>query len=174
MKVSMGKLFALMLLVISCPFATAQQLYCPASVPSGHPLCVPVSEPAQAGHSGPEVSRRATTISFPRYGAIAVDAETGISSSSENKRSAEEASARAIKACAKGRRMHQCKVGLIYANECAALAWPDGKQAAPPISMVGATTQEAETAALRECSIKGGDCVMIYSGCSLPSIKNYD
>lgn len=159
--------------LLCCGSSAAQQMHCPASVPMGHPLCVPVgSAPSNLPAEAPP--RSPVTITFPRFGGIAVDHISGDNAISENKSFEEEAAKKAMALCINGRKKHACKLLLTFGNQCAALAWPEGTRPAPPKANVGLTTEQAEKLALAECRVKGGACKVIYSGCAHPVTKRYE
>lgn len=152
----------------------SQQMHCPASVPMGHPLCVPVGPAPSGGPADAPAPRTPVTITFPRYGGIAVDPISGDNAIAENKRFEEEAAKKAMAACINRRRKHSCQLLLTFGNQCAALAWPDGSRPAPPRANVGLTVEDAESSALGDCQAKGAVCKVIYSGCARPVTNRYE
>ena len=105
-----------------------------------------------------------------KYGAVATNEKTGISSGALNKDSIEEAKNEAIKACEQGGRNAPCKVAIWVGNACiAAATGKEGKR-----FRVFYTAREkpgqAEPAALKQCKKAGlKNCeITIPEGCSFP------
>ena len=105
-----------------------------------------------------------------KYGAVATNEKTGISSGALNKDSIEEAKHEAIKACEQGGRNAPCKVAIWAGNAClAAATGKEGKK-----FRVFYTAREkpgqAEPAALKQCNKAGlKNCeITIPEGCSFP------
>lgn len=121
----------------------------------------------QYEHQEPElVSPVLQKTFYARFGAIAVDPNEGISIAAENKQSESEAVTKALEACGKGRSKNSCTIVAAYHNHCAALAWPS-KPGAPIVAKVALGTAAAEELALEQCAVEGGECVVMYSGCSV-------
>ena len=136
------------------------------------------------GHNGelvqynmtpPQSSSRSTPppkkiVYVSKYGAIATNEKTGISSGALNKDSIDEAKNEAIKACEQGGRNAPCKVAIWAGNAClAAATGKEGKK-----FRVFYTAREkpgqAEPAALKQCNKAGlKNCeITIPEGCSFP------
>lgn len=154
-------------------FAVEAQTRCPVGVRMGDPRCMP-DAPVQAPEvAGPQEPRRPVSLTFPRFGSIAIDSTTGNVGVAEGQRFDPEAERLAIKKCAKRRRSHACKVTVTYANECVALAWPDVSPGAPRVD-TGASKAIAEQSALDLCDkANSSSCSIFYSACSLPITRNY-
>ena len=123
--------------------------------------------PPQSGNSTPS-SKKIVYVS--KYGAVATNEKTGISSGALNKDSIEEAKNEAIKACEQGGRNAPCKVAIWAGNAClAAATGKEGKK-----FRVFYTAREkpgqAEPAALKQCNKAGlKNCeITIPEGCSFP------
>lgn len=123
--------------------------------------------PPQSGNSTPP-SKKIVYVS--KYGAVATNEKTGISSGALNKDSIEEAKNEAIKACEQGGRNAPCKVAIWAGNAClAAATGKEGKK-----FRVFYTAREkpgqAEPAALKQCNKAGlKNCeITIPEGCSFP------
>ncbi|EGY62721.1 DUF4189 domain-containing protein [Neisseria sp. GT4A_CT1] len=123
--------------------------------------------PPQSGNSTPP-SKKIVYVS--KYGAVATNEKTGISSGALNKDSIEEAKHEAIKACEQGGRNAPCKVAIWAGNAClAAATGKEGKK-----FRVFYTAREkpgqAEPAALKQCNKAGlKNCeITIPEGCSFP------
>jgi hypothetical protein len=95
-----------------------------------------------------------------RWGAIAVNTQTGALGSGAGRQTRGYAKQAALANCGDG-----CKIELTYRNQCAALASGERFHA----SASAATIEEASQLAMKECG-KGGvrDCEITYSECSLP------
>ena len=123
--------------------------------------------PPQSGNSTTP-SKKIVYVS--KYGAVATNEKTGISSGALNKDSIEEAKHEAIKACEQGGRNAPCKVAIWAGNAClAAATGKEGKK-----FRVFYTAREkpgqAEPAALKQCNKAGlKNCeITIPEGCSFP------
>ena len=123
--------------------------------------------PPQSGNSTPPPKK---IVYVSKYGAVATNEKTGISSGALNKDSIEEAKHEAIKACEQGGRNAPCKVAICAGNAClAAATGKEGKK-----FRVFYTAREkpgqAEPAALKQCNKAGlKNCeITIPEGCSFP------
>ncbi len=123
--------------------------------------------PPKSGNSSPPPKK---IVYVSKYGAIATNEKTGISSGALNKDSIEEAKNEAIKACEQGGRNAPCKVAIWAGNAClAAATGKEGKK-----FRVFYTAREkpgqAEPAALKQCNKAGlKNCeITIPEGCSFP------
>ena len=121
-----------------------------------------------SGSRGTPPSKKIVYVS--KYGAVATNEKTGISSGALNKDSIEEAKHEAIKACEQGGRNAPCKVAIWAGNAClAAATGKEGKK-----FRVFYTAREkpgqAEPAALKQCNKAGlKNCeITIPEGCSFP------
>ncbi|WP_315399777.1 DUF4189 domain-containing protein [Neisseria sicca] len=123
--------------------------------------------PPQSGNSTPPPKK---IVYVSKYGAVATNEKTGISSGALNKDSIEEAKHEVIKACEQGGRNAPCKVAIWAGNAClAAATGKEGKK-----FRVFYTAREkpgqAEPAALKQCNKAGlKNCeITIPEGCSFP------
>lgn len=123
--------------------------------------------PSQAQKQSPPQKK---IVYVSKYGAVATNEKTGISSGALNKDSIEEAKNEAIKACEQGGRNAPCKVAIWVGNACiAAATGKEGKR-----FRVFYTAREkpgqAEPAALKQCKKAGlKNCeITIPEGCSFP------
>ena len=121
-----------------------------------------------SGSRGTPPSKKIVYVS--KYGAVATNEKTGISSGALNKDSIEEAKNEAIKACEQGGRNAPCKVAIWAGNAClAAATGKEGKK-----FRVFYTAREkpgqAEPAAFKQCNKAGlKNCeITIPEGCSFP------
>lgn len=122
-----------------------------------------------SGNRG-SIAPKERIVYVSKYGAVATNEKTGISSGALNKDSIEEAKNEAIKACEQGGRNAPCKVAIWVGNACiAAATGKEGKR-----FRVFYTAREkpgqAEPAALKQCKKAGlKNCeITIPEGCSFP------
>lgn len=121
--------------------------------------CVPGRAP-DWGDGSPQAPR---AYWQKRWGAISFDADAGkfgASNAMASKRKAEKA---AIDHC-ESKGASNCKVVLIYNNQCGAMAFGDGN-----LTVANAPTQgEADASAMDGCAAKvgRGKCKIYYSDCS--------
>ena len=134
---------------------------------SGRQILYNVPPPQSGSRSSPPPKK---IVYVSKYGAIATNEKTGISSGALNKDSIEEAKNEAIKACEQGGRNAPCKVAIWAGNAClAAATGKEGKK-----FRVFYTAREkpgqAEPAALKQCNKAGlKNCeITIPEGCSFP------
>ena len=101
-----------------------------------------------------------TEVWEDRYGAIAVDHDTGNAGVIEAQKSKRQAESIAVKNCA----VKSCKVVSSIRNGCHAVAWGGG------YSNYGNGVEEAQaiTHAMKICATTSNSCEIKYSGCSLP------
>lgn len=159
------KLAAMVIVIGYClcmPDAWAQ---CAAGVDTGGGNCIPPDALGMPGYQDGANSRRAPqprAIWADRWGAIATDAESGSMGTAEGKASESEAKKIAAAFC-ESDGSKRCGIRLTFHNQCAAMAWGDGKAgySASP------TSEQAERLAVKECG-HGDACKIIYSQCSYP------
>lgn len=142
--------------------------------PSGDPHCMAPILANDPYYNG-SINRgqpQSITIHIPsKYGAVAVNTETGISGGALNKNSKSEAKRAAIRQCEEGGKNAPCKVVIWVRNGCIAVAegkFPSGKSQI----FYSSTGEEGtvENDVLRKCRKSGAsNCeVFIPEGCSLP------
>jgi hypothetical protein len=139
---------------------------CAPGIPSaGNPGCIPPDQPNSPYYQGdnaqPQGPAQPAAVWADRWGAIAIDSNTGQIGVSANISGMSEAMETALKTCVKNGGP-DCKVELSYHNQCAAVAWGSSFHIvshAPYIDTVKAN-------ALRACSQKTQDCKIVYSECS--------
>ena len=133
--------------------------------PSGIPPTAPGSPYAQpeygtvppSGNVNEESARWAD-----RWGAIALDPDSGRAGTVTGKVSKSVASNTALSECAQ-HDGNNCRVILTYYNQCAAVAQPDNNGPVSSASAVDIST--AEDHALGACNTRG-KCSVVYSACS--------
>ncbi|WP_132141304.1 DUF4189 domain-containing protein [Luteibacter rhizovicinus] len=159
----MTKLLAALGFCLCVPAAWSQ---CAPGVPSaGNPGCIPPDQqnspyyqenPAQQQPAQPQA------VWADRWGAIAMDSDTGRAGTVEGQESKSDANRVALDLCSKngGR---NCAILLSFYNQCAAVSQStDGG----PVHAAGAATQkEAEERALNRCTGSKA-CQIVYSQCS--------
>ncbi|MFC5740020.1 DUF4189 domain-containing protein [Dyella tabacisoli] len=159
------------LALISCMYAPLAWSQCAPGVPSaGNPGCIPPDQPNSPYYQGSPAQQSAQQPAQPepvwadRWGSIAVDgAPNGIGIGiSVGKRNKQEAENIALAECQR-KGGQACKVGITYANQCAAIAWGDtGYDTA-----TASTLDHAKKAAVESCSSRGyGNCDVYYAECN--------
>ncbi|APP81143.1 DUF4189 domain-containing protein [Xanthomonas hortorum] len=143
------------------------QTACPVGVAPGSPQCGPDSGTSRGDI--PDPPPRPTGEWLKTWGAIAGSKATGESGAVTGKLSRQEAERKAVQLCAEGGAT-DCKVDLSYKNQCAASVSSDKKS-----FLQGAESKGiAINLAMRDCKDHGGgECKVIYSGCSDPIFKKY-
>nr|WP_043889289.1 DUF4189 domain-containing protein [Xanthomonas hortorum] len=143
------------------------QTACPVGVAPGSPQCGPDSGTSRG--DAPAPPPRPTGEWIKTWGAIARSNNTGEVGTTVGKLSENEAKAAAISQCALGG-ADDCKISLIYYNQCAALVASRSEsffQASP-------TEQRAINSATKNCEENGGgSCTVMYSGCTKPIFNKY-
>lgn len=156
----------LLLTVLLCATRTAsaeggcpEGLYPIGGGNGGWTSCAPIpgneSSPNAAVESGPQWATR--------WGAIAVDGNSGSFGGVDGLPSKRKAEKMAIRNCKKngGQR---CEVLGAYYDQCGAMAWGATKVT----SYRSADLSEASSKALETCSQASNSCKVYYSGCSYP------
>jgi hypothetical protein len=166
------KIFKLALLTL-LSFTTVQGAYsqCAPGVPSaGNPGCIPPNQSNspyyQGGAGSPEPSAPQPEVTWKdQWGAVALDANTGLAGASENQASERRANSGALGVCEQqgGR---SCKVILSYVNQCAAVAAPDRGDYVS--SATAAKLDDAVSRATDRCIKRASSCQIIYRKCSMP------
>lgn len=102
-----------------------------------------------------------------RYGAIAL----GGNGFGATRGRADEALAvsGAVRQCEESGGAGECRVRLVYRNQCAAYAAGDDRQVGVAYA---SNLEEAGTLALRSCSEKASHCQLHYLACSTPASFN--
>ncbi|APP74566.1 DUF4189 domain-containing protein [Xanthomonas vesicatoria] len=155
----------LIVLLLGLPLAAFAQTACPVGVAPGSPQCGPDSGTSRANEAPPQP----TGEWIKTWGAIAGSDSTGEAGTAANKISQTEAEEAAIRQCEIGG-AGDCKIDLVYRNQCAALVSGDSGsffQASP-------TEQRAIEIAKRKCAKNGGgSCKVVYSECTSPIFRKY-
>jgi hypothetical protein len=149
--------------------SVASQTACPQGVPPGDPRCGPSPSWHQGGQQEESAPQRPVSITLyqvweDRWGAIANDVE-GPMGVAEARRTREDAIAVAHADCvARGGDAERCgQKPFVYRNSCVAFAWGNGQSTIQSMPFL----EEAVSIALDDCAQQaGGQCRMVYSGCS--------
>ncbi|MGG6461349.1 DUF4189 domain-containing protein [Solilutibacter silvestris] len=132
---------------------------CPPGMIPGYGKCYAPNDPDRF-YQGPEVEKPGYSgpLWQDRFGAIALDSETGSIGWASGAKSKKDAAKAAIADCGGG----GCKIKAQTRNSCLATAWGDGVSgfAGDP------DIRKAEAMALSNCGNAG--CKIQYSACSLP------
>jgi hypothetical protein len=148
------------IILLYAPIAWSQ---CAPGIPSaGNPGCIPPDAPGSPYQNGSQ--QQAPKVQWAdRWGAIAIDGDTGGAGAVVALPSREAAVSAAIQDCAKNG-SRNCSVRMAYKNQCAAVAWGGGFS-----STARAPTKEAaEADATATCEKSGAACKVVYSDCSYP------
>ncbi|WP_425478316.1 DUF4189 domain-containing protein [Frateuria defendens] len=141
---------------------------CAPGIPSaGNPGCIPPNQSNSPYAQGEAVRQHAAPIQAvwaDRWGAIAMDGNTGEAGTVVGYATQSEAVSAAIGDCSsKGAK--NCKPLLIYHNQCAAVA----QSTEGALNASGAPTlDEAKSLSIERCGQHGGKCNVVYSDCSYP------
>lgn len=142
------------------------QTACPQGVSPGSSQCLPSGGAQQTQPSAPKPRWKLT------WGAIAMSSETGEVGTSVGRFSKREARREAMDKC-KHLGGKECQLAIAYENQCAVVAWASeaGRPTGGAAFVQGAATvAEATRLAIPACSKSrgGGECSIVYSGCSEP------
>ena len=162
--VNLRILLALWLLTMS-GFSLAQ--VCPYGAYPGRldepQICRPPPEDTGNDATRPSVP---STRWEARWGAIAIDNKLGKVGAVKDMRSKREAKRAASAECRTRGGGEGCKyVSLTYHDQCAVMAWGNGRA----VTQGAETVEIASDLALRECNKLTTDCKIYYTGCSLPA-----
>jgi hypothetical protein len=150
-----------MRLVLACFFLTIAISMpafsqCATGVSTGGGNCVPPDA------NTPSIPRAPAAVWADQWGAIALDQASGQAGTVTGYDTKREAVTSAMNDCAKNGAAN-CKVQLVFYNQCAAVAFGDGVA-----HMFGNPTQDgAEREAMSACKASGSACKIVYTGCSL-------
>lgn len=160
------KRILLFCLVCHAPLAWSQ---CAPGIPSaGNPSCIPPNAPGspyyqQGGQQAPQPKVQWAD----RWGAIAIDSETGNAGTVTAYPSKSAAENAALNDCAKNGAKN-CTLRKVYYNQCAAVAWGTGYNT----TASAGSKEDAEANALASCKTAVSDCKIVYSDCSYPERMN--
>lgn len=159
----------IILMLAWCIYVPNAWSQCAPGVPSaGNPGCIPQDRPESPYFQGnPDQlngqAQQPQAIWADRWGAIAIDSNTGHAGTVTGFSTKKSATDAAMRDCAAGG-PNNCTVRLFYHNQCAAVAWGNGYS-----GIAGAPTEsEAQSNAMKYCRQGAADCKVAYNACSLP------
>lgn len=143
------------------------QTACPSGVAPGSPQCGPDSGTSRGDIPAP--APRPTGEWIKTWGTIAGSNLTGESGAVVGKLTREEAESAAMRLCGEGG-ARDCKVNLVFKNQCAALVATNKRS----FFQSAESDDIAVKLAKNDCEkYGGGNCSVIYSGCSDPIFRKY-
>ncbi|WP_434991203.1 DUF4189 domain-containing protein [Xanthomonas melonis] len=155
------------ILLVSLAFSVSAQTACPVGVAPGSPQCGPDSGTSRGDIPAPPPTPTGEWIKT--WGAIAMSNSTGDVGTSVGKFSEKEATDSAIIQCEKDGAA-DCKVQLVYRNQCSALA----SSKRDTFFQASSSKEAASEGVLAICERSNtGSCSVMYSGCSDPFFKKY-
>jgi hypothetical protein len=125
-------------------------------VPAGY-----YGENADSGNHMPEPP---PAIWKKTWGAIAFSSASGVVGVATGMKNKKAASQAALADCRSLGGGNNCKVGMEYFNQCAAIAWGAGQSN----TSTAETVEIASDNALKRCEQQTKDCRIVYSDCSKP------
>ncbi|WP_132141305.1 DUF4189 domain-containing protein [Luteibacter rhizovicinus] len=156
------------IVVIGLLYAPIAWSQCAPGIPSaGNPGCIPPDQPNSPYNNGNSTQQQAPqprAVWADRWGAIALDANSGRAGTITGRTSKSEANQVALDLCERDGGQ-DCKILLAFHNQCAAATQNLGGGTIFAASAAG--KDEAERSALDDC---GGrkECKVVYSQCSYP------
>jgi hypothetical protein len=157
------RLYTLIILLLFA--AASAHAQCAPGIPSaGNPGCIPPNQPNSPYYQGPADSSttrpEAAPIYADRWGAFALDADTGSAGFSTDATSKTRATNAALADCsADGSK--NCKVLTSYYNQCASIAQdPNGGSV---FAATSPSLNEAKATSLKNCG--STSCKVFYSAC---------
>ena len=162
----MSRIIAALLMSVglACGLGAQAQTACPSGVGPGSAQCGPDSGTSR-GYSAPP---QPTGEWIKTWGAIATSESLGEAGTTVGKLSEDEARKAAIKLCAEGG-AKDCKVHLVYRNQCAAFA----SSRTDTFFQAAESEQVATDLSLARCEKGGAACKVRYSGCTEPIFQKY-
>ncbi|PKV13573.1 DUF4189 domain-containing protein [Xanthomonas prunicola] len=158
-------IFLLTLPFLAFSHVALGQTRCPIGTQMGSMQCIPDTPEMRGGGSDP-----APTGEWVKtWGAIAMSKSTGDVGTTKGKLSQGDAKSSAIQQCSKNG-ADDCKVTLVYRNQCAALAASQHST----FSQASASKDVAISQVINICERSGGGaCKVVFSECSDPFFKKY-
>ncbi|MCC8535495.1 DUF4189 domain-containing protein [Xanthomonas codiaei] len=157
----------ILILMLSLTFSVSAQTACPVGVAPGSAQCGPDSGTSRGDIPVPPPTPTGEWIKT--WGAIAMSNSTGDVGTSVGKFSEKEARSSAINQCGIDGAT-DCKVQLVYRNQCSALA----SSKRDTFFQAASSKEEASDGVLAVCERSNtGSCSVMYSGCSDPYFKKY-
>jgi Domain of unknown function (DUF4189) len=132
-----------------------------------YPECAPEAQQAQQQQQ-PAAPRGHWET---RWGAIAIDGVRGKIGGVTNHKSKQAATKAAIKECySRGMGGNKdCKIHLVYYNQCATVAWGDDMYT----SSGRGSLEESDRDTMQRCSEVTANCKVVYNACSKPEWISY-
>lgn len=155
----MKYLFSFFFTICVTPSVLAQ---CAPGIPgAGNPNCIPPDVPGSPGGQYRPQNTPQEAIWESRWGAIAIDPQTGAAGTVTGYRTKSEAQAAALQDCG-SHGSKTCKVNLAYHDQCAAIAWGSSSHGTGS----GPYEPDAKREAMLGCKDSSTDCKIVYSACS--------
>lgn len=156
----------LLALLVYAPLGWSQ---CAPGIPgAGNPGCIPPTAPgspyAQPAGSAP-LPPPPAPVWEDRWGAIAIDSESGAAGGANKSATKQEAARLALDRCA-GAGGHHCEVAIAFVNQCTAIAQKAGGGVVS--TATGANTDQASERAIERCG-DSGSCTVISTLCAYPA-----
>ena len=170
--------FSICIVALFSVGSAAAQTACPGGVAPGSPQCGP--SPASHGNqqrAAPQVRYVPDGEWLLTWGAIA-SADNGDTGGAAGRPTEEMARQHALDACRSLEGRQDCKVYLVYKNQCAAMAAPfdNGVEVPGQKRFASARTIAiASEVAIRNCKNRrgSGDCKVVYSDCTKPVYREF-
>lgn len=156
----------LLALIVYAPLGWAQ---CAPGIPgAGNPGCIPPTAPgspyAQPDGSAPIAPPPPATVWEDRWGAVAIDEQSGAAGGANKSSTKQDATRLALDRCAASGGAH-CEVAIAFVNQCTAIAQKAGGGMVS--TATAADTAEATSRALDRCG-NSSSCRVISTLCAVP------
>jgi|GEM_PF-1114105 len=153
-------------LLIYGPTAWSQ---CASGIPgAGNPGCVPPSAAGspygQPSDVGPITPAPAPAVWEDRWGAIAIDGQSGAAGGANKSSTKQDATQLALERCATAGGVH-CEIAIAFVNQCTAIAQRTGGGIVS--TATAADTDQASARALNRCG-NSDSCKVISTLCAVP------
>lgn len=164
----MNRILIICVAYLFLSFTVSAQTACPVGVAPGSPQCG--SDSGTSRGDAPLPPPRPTGEWIKTWGAIASASSTGEVGTTVGKLSETEARDAALHQCASGG-ARDCKVNLVYRNQCAALT---ASQRTGSFFQSAADERTATNLAMKSCKDSdGGSCRIAYSECTEPKFRKF-
>jgi len=155
-----------LLLLSYAPLGWAQ---CAPGIPgAGNPGCIPPTAPgspyAQPGESAPLAPPPPAPVWEDRWGAIAIDGQSGAAGGANKSSTKQDATRLALERCATAGGVH-CEIAIAFVNQCTAIAQRTGGGIVS--TATAADTDQASARALNRCG-NSDSCKVISTLCAVP------
>jgi Domain of unknown function (DUF4189) len=153
----------LVLLLLGCLYTSSSWAQCAPGIPeAGNPDCIPPDQKDSPYYQGNAPAHPSAAYA-DRWGAVAIDSDTGQAGTSVGKQSKSEAVDTAMADC-KVHGSPNCRLRIAYYDQCVAVAWGKGFNS---VSSAG-TIEVAAADSMKSCSARVDECKVVYKDCSLP------